>query len=271
MKKLVANFSVAFSLLILVVPVQLLSIRHHRSKREASSFQTTIILGNQYTSRAEIYELTFNCTNDGCKPLPLEEADLVWSSPDTPGISEVKHVRYLGQRAILATTQNGAIVYSYPNGTKLFHKELDTTKWINVHSAEVLPDGNVVVAGSISDGIFAILYRDGDNVTQLAAQTVSAYAPFGHSLVYDKARNKLYAAGYLTFLVLEYKSTSDGRGALKVAKKLSLTHLYDEENKNEDANYEDGVHDLYPVDGSTDKLYLTTGEHVYVLNVQVTC
>lgn len=165
-----------------------------------SSFSTTIILGNQLTSKAEIYEITFQCNTNGCNPIPLQDDDLLWSSPDTPGISETKYVSYNEQSAILATTQNGAIVYAYPSGTVLFHKELESSFYINVHSAEVLPDGNVVVAGSMQNGIFVILYPDGSNVNQAQADSVTASAPFGHGVVYDKSRNRLYAAGYLSFL-----------------------------------------------------------------------
>lgn len=258
-------------LLSLVLVIRVSSRGLRRTKREQDSFQTTLILGNQFSSKAEIYELTFNCSSTACLPLPLQETDLIWSSPDTPGISEVKYVLYKGQTAILATSQNGAIIYSYPNGTVLFHKEIETEHWINIHSAEVLPDGNVVVAGSLNDGIFLVLYPDGQNVIQEMDQTVSTKAQFGHSLVYDVTRKLLYAAGYLKFFALEYSSGDDGRGVLNVVQNISLENIYDEQNKNEDANFEDGVHDLYPVDGSTDTLWLTTGEHVFTINVTVSC
>lgn len=253
--------------LILILP--LLLIRPVQVVPPPATFNKYIILGNQYTSKAEIYFLTFECNTYGCQALPVEDNDMVWSTPDTPGISEVKYVRYLGKPAILCTTQNGAIVYEYPSGTVLFHKELDTSFYINVHSAEVLPDGNVVVAGSLQSGIFVVLYPDGANLVQTQAQSVIATAPFGHGLVYDKSKNRLYAAGYLTFLVLTYSSGSNRRGVLAIEKTISLTSIYDEPNKNENANYEDGVHDLYPVDGSSDTLWLTTGEHVYTINTKV--
>lgn len=236
---------------------------------QASNFETSLILGNQFTSKAEIYQLSFKCSSNGCNPIPLQDDDLLWSSPETPGISEVKYVIYNGQPAILCTTQNGAIVYAYPSGTVLFHKEMETSFYINVHSAEVLPDGNVIVAGSMSDGIFVVLYPDGANVNQAQADSVSAKAPFGHGLVYDKTRSRLYAVGYLTFLALQYSSGTDKRGSLTVLKTVPLSNIYDEANKNEDANVEDGAHDLYPVDGSADTLWLTTGEHVFQINVNV--
>lgn len=252
---------------LVIQQVQLTTIKNNQSNPK--NFQTSIILGNQYTSKAEIYQVTFECTNSGCQPLPLEESDLLWSSPDTPGISEVKYISYNYQQAILCTTQNGAIIYSYPSGTVLFHKELETSFYINVHSAEALPDGNVVVAGSMSNGIFAVLYPNDTNVIQPIAETVTAKAPFGHGIVYDKVKCRIYAAGYLTFLVLEYMSGKNKRGVLNVLKTVPLAYLYDETNKNEDANYEDGVHDLYPVDGSSDTLWLTTGEHVFKINIRV--
>lgn len=272
MMKLLSFCHTFFILPMSILPCQgRIPSNYAKIEAPTDGFLTSILLGNQYTTHAEIYQLVFECNSTMCQPLPLQESDLLWSSPDTPGISEVKFVKYMGQRAILATTQNGAIVYAFPNGSVLFHRELDSNKWINVHSAEVMPDGNVVVAGSVDEGIFAVLFRDDKNVTQAANETVSAHAPFGHGLVYDKARNRLYAAGYLTFLVIEYKSGKHKRGELKVTKTIPLSYLYEEKNKNEDANYEDGVHDLYPVDGSDDTLWLTTGERVFTINITVSC
>jgi hypothetical protein len=263
MKIIIACIHLIFNLLMSIGPIE----PAFSVCRGQSTFQTSIILGNREKKQAQVYRVTFDCNSNGCNPRPLQPSDLQWSSPYIPGISEVKYVMYKGQQALLATTDNGAIVYAYPSGNVLFYKEI-VGKNLNIHSAEVLPDGNVVVAGSISQGTYSILYPNGSTVNQDFSQTVSrTNGRYAHAVVYDKVRKRLYAAGYLTFLALEYSSGRDGRGAFKVINEFSLTNLYDTADKNEDDNNEDGVHDMYPVDGTTDTLFISTGEHVFTVNV----
>lgn len=231
--------------------------------------QTYLMIGNSKTNKTEIYKVTFDCTQSNCTARPLKPSDLSWSSPVTEGICEIKPVYYKGKYAILMTTMNGVVIYEYPSGTVLFRKEIDTYN-INIHSAEVLPDGNVVVAGSASWGIFGVLYPDGSKVNQAYADTTwESGAPYAHGVVYHKGTGLLFAGGYLTILVIQYSSGSNGRGVLKVINKISLNSYYDEPNKNEDANTEDGIHDMYPVDGDPDSIFVTTGEHVFTFNVKV--
>lgn len=227
------------------------------------------MIGNSYSRKTEIYTVTFDCTQSGCSPRPLTVKDQTWSSPVTDGyINEIKPVYYKGKKAVLMTTTNGAVVYEYPSKTVLFRKEFDGSN-LNLHSAEVMPDGNIVVAASLTNGAFGVLYQDGKVNQSQSATTWERGAPYGHGAVYHRGTGLLFAGGYLTILVIKYESGTDRRGVLKVIRKIPMQSYYDEPNKNEDANTEDGIHDMYQVDGEPDKIFVSTGEHLFTLDVKV--
>lgn len=232
--------------------------------------QTFIIIGNQKSKKAEVYNVKFECKQDGCTARPLQPQDLLWSSPINEGVSEVKPVTYNGKSAVLVSTNNGAVIYAYPSGSVLFKKEMESSFNLNLHAVEVLPDGNVLIGGSLQNGVFGVLYPDGNNVIQKKDDTTWEWgAPYAHGAVYHKGTKLLYAGGYLTMLVIKYESGENKRGVLKVIKTISMDPYYDEPNHKEDANNEDGIHDIYPVDGDPDSLFVTTGEHVFLFNVKV--
>lgn len=231
--------------------------------------QTSIMIGNANTKKAEVYTVTFDCTQTSCTPRPLQPTDKTWSSPYTDGISEMKPVVYKGKYALLMTTMNGVIIYEYPSGAILFQKEMESTFDLNIHSAEVLPDGNVLVCGSRADGVFGVLYPDGTKVQAYKNTTWEWGTTFAHGAVYHKGTGYLFAGGYLKILVIQYSSGANGRGVLKVVNTISLDKYYDEPNHNEGAAIEDGIHDMYPVDGEPDNIFVSTGEHVFTLNVKV--
>jgi hypothetical protein len=55
---------------------------------------------------------------------------------------------------------------------------------------------------------------------------------------------------------------------MKIIKTISMDKYYDEPNHKEDANTEDGIHDMYPVDGDPDRLFVSTGEHAFFFNLK---
>lgn len=142
---------------------------------------------------------------------------------------------------------------------------------LNIHSAEVPPDGNILRCGSVDTGVgaFVVFYQNSKVVQQTKAEsTLELSTPYAHGAVYHKGTGLLFARGYFTILVLKYSSGANKRGELKLVDKISLEKYYEEPNHNEDRDDEDGKHDMYPIDGDPNNIFVTTGEHVFILNVK---
>lgn len=223
-----------------------------------SNFSVELLIGNQAKGRAEIYSLSFICDKT-CDPEPIDKTKLLWASQNVSYISEVKSVMYKGVAAILATSRNGADVISYPSDYLLFREEI-CGNGIGTHSAEILPDGTVVVVGTYD----IYFLKQSKSVCQLRNETMSYPIQFGHGITYDKKRNKLYVLGYLKLEVFDLNNPS---GIAIRENPVSLENFYYSPDHNEDVHLADGGHDLYPIEGFEDNLFLTTGERVYVYNV----
>lgn len=224
-----------------------------------------VLIANQSSDRLELYDLA---------DPTAELGEPAWRSPVIPGLSEGKHVTYLGQDAVLATTDNGAIVYSYPDNTLLFQREI-TGYSMNIHSAEVLPDGNVVAADS--SGWLGLLYADGDptvdaNTRQPSDSTQWYELTFAHGVVYSQRAGGLWGLGYLDLVLYRYQQGDTPAGStLDVAADFGFDGDYDRcvlyDECDESGAWEDGGHDLYPVTGSESSLWLTTGEHAFLFDM----
>lgn len=224
---------------------------------QSDVISTEVLIGNQVRQRAEVYRLTFFC-NNSCSPEPIGLDNLLWASPNVSGISEVKRVIFKGENAVLVTVRNGAVVFAYETNTVLFGEEI-CGLGIGTHSAEVLPDASVAVVGTYE--IFFLKYTP--NECQLRNETTSFSIQFGHGVAYDRKRNKLYV---LTYLSLEVFDLSDIRGIPRKEDPISLGKFYYSPDHNENVHIADGGHDLYPLAGYEDILFLTTGERVFVYN-----
>ncbi len=117
----------------------------------------------------------------------------------------------------------------------------------NPHSAEILPDGSVVVA--CSDGNKLVLYKkDGESIGTKAAFTLVMTA--AHNVVWDKRRNCLWTASDGHIYKLSYDQS---------APSLTQEYSYDLPGDNT------MVHDMVPVYGK-DILYVTTQQNVFSFN-----
>ena len=156
--------------------------------------------------------------------------------------SEVKAI--YNRRYILATASGGgvaliriadkkAMFYAKPGG--------------NPHSAEVLPDGNVVVASSTGNLLSVYVYNGADSYVSRPAFTMPVHS--AHNVVWDRKRGCLWTATGAQLLKLAYNGK-------RTAPELTQVRSYDMAAGNTDA------HDLAPVCGE-DAMYVSTNQHVY--------
>lgn len=165
--------------------------------------------------------------------------------------SECKPV--LNNEYVLMTASGGAVaLIRFSDKKVMYYANCGT----NPHSAEILPDGNVVTAESNKGEInlFSTDIEAGICVKKSTIKLGNA-----HNVVWDAKRNCLYAtatmsAGVTAVFKLEYNDNKQSPAI------TSQKRLYTFEN-------ERGGHDLFPVYGEDDKLWLTAASAVYQLNL----
>ena len=165
--------------------------------------------------------------------------------------SEVKPV--FNNRYILMTASGGAVALIRLSDHKLmFYANCGQ----NPHSAEILPDGNIVTAESKSGEINAFVT---DTVKVFGVKSNTVKIGNAHNVVWDKERQYLYATGTIqqgVTALFRYKYNGN-----RVNPQLTnQTRLYT-------FDAESGGHDLFPVQGEKDKLWLTAASAVYKFDV----
>lgn len=132
-----------------------------------------------------------------------------------------------GGVALVRINDSKVLFYAYPAG--------------NPHSAEMLPDGSVVVASSTGNCL--TVYQLSQSSAYVENPSCTVTLDDAHSCVWDRKRQCLWAAGGQTLACWEYAG-----GILTEKKKYSVPSQ--------------GAHDLVPVYGQ-DRLILTTGTALY--------
>lgn len=117
----------------------------------------------------------------------------------------------------------------------------------NPHSAEVLPDGNVVVASSSGHKLSVYVYDERNAYVSKPAFTTAVYS--GHNVVWDRKRNCLWTASGSQLLKFAYNGN-------RTAPEIAQVYAYEMGPGNTMA------HDLFPAYGE-DAMYVSTNEHVY--------
>lgn len=194
--------------------------------------------------------------------------DMVWSwDPYMAGIplehldffinpSEVKPV--YNKKYILMTASGGGVALVRINDCKLMFYGY---AGINPHSVEVLPDGNIVTASSTGNQL-SVFVVDTMKVFCSANQTLELKD--AHNVVWDKKRKQIYTAASM--------EKSDGQRcvalySLKYNNNKNMPELTDMKCINVLEN-DRGPHDLFPVDGEMDKLWLTTLNYIWKYDVE---
>ena len=123
----------------------------------------------------------------------------------------------------------------------------------NTHSADLLPDGNIVTASS-TDGVLRTFYTDTIAGTGTFAHEYKL--PAAHNVYWDAKRSKL-------FTLTDHMTTFDYNGNRKDP---ALVNRREKKIDTQGRKVESG-HDLYPVHGEEDKLWMTTNEHVWKYDI----
>lgn len=148
---------------------------------------------------------------------------------------------YGGQWMVVADSKGFAGIIPYPAG--------NSKKWSqvipgNLHAIELLPDGNVAIAAS--NGGFVRVYTASQSVT--SSTYVQYDLPGGHGVLWDPAEEVLWALGDDHLVSLKVLGTPSAP-ILQEVSKVSLPTRYG--------------HDLSPVYGDNDRLWVTTVSKVY--------
>ena len=201
-------------------------------------------------SREEVVRAILDDLND---IIDRELLDWQWTKAADSGLSAAEQAWFdlpdeakpvYNRTCVLVTASGGGVVliriadkkamfYAKPGG--------------NPHSAEVLPDGNVVVASSTGNLLSVYVYNGADSYVSRPAFTMPVHS--AHNVVWDRKRGCLWTATGAQLLKLAYNGK-------RTAPELTQVRSYDMAAGNTDA------HDLAPVCGE-DAMYVSTNQHVY--------
>ena len=158
---------------------------------------------------------------------------------------EVKPV-YNNTHVLITASGGGVALIRISDKKVMFHAFVGG----NPHSAELLPDGNLVTASSTGNYL-RIFHVD---TLQAPDEVYSKKIPipFGHNVVWDKQRELLWSAGEDMLYAYKYNFNCT-RPDLTLTDSLQLPGR--------------GAHDLFPVHGE-DALWLTLTNGVYTYSLQ---
>ncbi len=141
-----------------------------------------------------------------------------------------------GGVAIINVSSKKAIWYDYAGG--------------NTHSAELLPNGNVVTASTT--GGYLLIFTVDSYINDDSKQGGKVTFEDVHNVVWDKTNKLLWAAGKDKLKAFSYNNSC-------ASPVLTLKKTY--------TMPEGNAHELFPVHGSTTELWLSNSNHVYKFNV----
>lgn len=146
-----------------------------------------------------------------------------------------------GYWMVVTDSRGLAAIVPYPQG--------DSRQWGwnvggNPHSAELLPNGNIAVAASTGGWVRIYTSSQGPD----CGDYVEYPFPGAHGVQWDPERRVLWALGDDDLVALEITG-SDAAPVVREVHKVALPTRYG--------------HDLQPVYGNTDRLWVSTGSHVY--------
>jgi len=170
----------------------------------------------------------------------IQPQHLAWFT-NTSDAKPVYNGQYLlvtasgGGVALVRIADKKAVFYAYAGG--------------NTHSAELLPDGNIVSASST--GNFMMLFRVDTTLAPEAVYSRKYPLPFGHNVVWDNQRQVLWSAADHQLLSFTYNFNCS-------QPELVQQNAVDLPGKD--------AHDLFPVYGEQ-ALWLTNTTNVYIYHL----
>lgn len=167
--------------------------------------------------------------------------DLV-SAWGLPTDAKVRHNPVWGGKWMVVTDSKGlAAILPYPAGDR---KQWGLNVGGNPHSAELLPNGNIAVAASTGGWVRVYTSSQGPSSDAYAEYRF----PGAHGVHWDADRQVLWALGDDELVALKLEGEADAP-VIREVHKTALPTRYG--------------HDLQPVYRNDDRLWISTGTHVY--------
>lgn len=165
--------------------------------------------------------------------------------------SEAKPV--YNNKYILMTASGGAVALIRISDKKvMFYANCGA----NPHSAEILPDGNIVTAESRNGEINTFIV---DTLKVLGSKSHTLRLGNAHNVVWHKKRDCLYASATIQSGVTALFKFNYNHDSIN-PQLINQQRIYTFES-------ESGGHDLFPVFGETDKLWFSAASAVYQFDV----
>lgn len=197
-----------------------------------------VALTNQGKSYLEVYDIS-----EG----KLDESSLVWSYKmpyyNIAG-TKFRHSEIYGDVALAVCGANYGCMISYPEGKLLWYTEAAAN---NPHSIELMPNGLIAIASSTGGEVRFFTVDKRFTRTPSATLTLED----AHGVLWDDQKQVLWAIGRTVLTAYRVELTADGK--VNVTEDTSLRATIPS----------DWSHDLAPVYGNKDALWVTTGSHVY--------
>jgi hypothetical protein len=153
---------------------------------------------------------------------------------------KLRNSGFFGKQVMLLCTTGSAAVVAYPNGEVLW---MAHSPGSNAHSIELLPNGNVAVAASTAGWVRVYASSQGPQATDYTQFSLAS----AHGVQWDPQNQVLWALGFDRLVALEVNGTANPR----------IKELFSVELPTKNG------HDLQPVTGDPDRLWVTTGTQVY--------
>lgn len=153
-----------------------------------------------------------------------------WSADSAPEIRDSDRVKFAaltdcksvdgGSKILVSASLGGIALVEFPSGKTLFYKSVaapsETWKDVNPHSAEMLPDGNIVVASSYGKrNIILLSVPENANSPEDIAKFPYEFEG-AHGAVWDGANKILWVVGLNEFAGFEYNFDKKNPAVKKV-------------------------------------------------------
>lgn len=204
----------------------------------AKTFKQQLLLTDQSVNRIVIADVkTGKITWDWrASESNIRPQDVKWfnAPSDAKAVYNDKYILInasLGGVALVRIADKKTVFYAYAGG--------------NTHSAEILPDGNVVTASST--GSYLTVFHTDTLHFPDSISSKKIPLPFAHNVVWDKKRNVLWSAAKNKLYSLRYNFNRE-RPDLSIIDSITLPAT--------------DAHDLFPMFGK-DSVWLTTVSSVF--------
>lgn len=216
-----------------------------------------VVTTNQASNRIEIYNPSIKDWNSS------GALEWSWYPNNTNGFSEpingwrlptdakLRNNQLFGGKVMIVTAYGFCAIITYPAGEKIWSQEITG----NLHSAELLPDGNVAIAASDGNWIRVYASSQGDQNSNYTQYNLNS----AHGVQWDSEKEVLWVLGQdpvssaHILTALKVQGTADQPDIKEITSSRSILPT-------------SWGHDLSPYYGDTRKLWISTNSGVYIYN-----